>query len=390
VGNKQHTIFPVSGEVVVMKKFVDLSLILALVCVGCTAVCGGVSAEEMQTFVDDVGREVVLPAEIKAVSPSGPLAQIVLYSLDPELFASVASKISDNQKKYIDPKLLKLPVTGRIYGGSKGSTIIPALIAPHGGQHGTDVVLDVGEKKEMLRQDLDDIQSQTGVPFVFITQETLADIPASYQKLGKLLSCEEQSQRLSDYIASLLREFDVGMAKIGDTKKSLAYVTKIDGDLVSMVGKDSYHSDIVDFVGTNVVPSAKSSRGIGDDYKMKDLLNMNPDFIIVSSTPGHASYYKILNECQSLSAVKNGNVYEAPNGPYNWMGMLPSAQRLLSLIWLGNLMYPDVFDYSVDSRVMDFYSLFFHYDLTDADLSELMIYAKPGSKLILNTDQILQ
>ncbi|MCQ2356935.1 MAG: hypothetical protein MJ014_08050, partial [Methanocorpusculum sp.] len=41
-------------------------------------------------------------------------------------------------------------------------------------------------------------------------------------------------------------------------------------------------------------------------------------------------------------------------------------------------MYPEVFDYNINDRVKEFYSLFFHYDLTDAELSDLMIYAKPG------------
>ena len=82
---------------------------------------------------------------------------------------------------------------------------------------------------------------------------------------------------------------------------------------------------------------------------------------------------------QSLSAVKEGNVYEAPYGPYSWMGGPPSVQRLLSMIWLGNLLYPDVFDYSIDDRVKEFYSLFFRYDLTDAELDDLMVYAKPGT-----------
>jgi iron complex transport system substrate-binding protein len=60
------------------------------------------------------------------------------------------------------------------------------------------------------------------------------------------------------------------------------------------------------------------------------------------------------------------------------MGGPPSIQRLLSMIWLGNLMYPDVFDYDIDDRVKEFYSLFFRYDLTDAELNDLMVYAKPA------------
>ncbi|HJJ90210.1 MAG TPA: hypothetical protein O0Y05_04150, partial [Methanocorpusculum sp.] len=109
-----------------------------------------------------------------------------------------------------------------------------------------------------------------------------------------------------------------------------------------------------------------------------------PEFIIVSYTEDHAYYKKIMGDLmwRSLTAVQNGNVYEAPYGPYNWMGSPPSVHRLLSLIWLGNLMYPDVFDYDLNDRVKEFYSLFFHYNLTDAELLDLMIYAKPSTSFI--------
>jgi iron complex transport system substrate-binding protein len=95
---------------------------------------------------------------------------------------------------------------------------------------------------------------------------------------------------------------------------------------------------------------------------------------------GHAYHNAIVTDpmWRSLSAIKNGNVYEAPYRPYNWMGGPPSIQHLLSMVWLGNLMYPDVFDYDIDERVGEFYSLFFRYDPTGAELDDRMVYAKPA------------
>ena len=43
------------------------------------------------------------------------------------------------------------------------------------------------------------------------------------------------------------------------------------------------------------------------------------------------------------------------------------------------MLYPGVFDCSIGSRVKEFYSLFFHYALTDAELDKLMVYAVPNS-----------
>lgn len=363
-----------------MEKGVKILMILALLSVSTVAFCGGAVVEENRTFVDDVGREITLPVTIDAVSPSGPLAQIVLYSLDQDLFVSVSSEFTDAQATYIDPRLLTLPVTGQFYG-SKASTMNPESIMELNRQLNIDVVLDIGEAKKTMKADLDDIQAKTNVPFAFITQNKLEDIPGSYVKLGELLSRPERGQELSDYVSALLAEFDSGMKKVGDNKKSLIYVTAIDGNSVSMVGSGSYHAEVIDYLANNLAKPAASSSGTGDGYTMEDILQMDPDYIIVGYTEGHAYYDEIMTRpiWQSLSAVKEGNVYEAPYGPYSWMGGPPSVQRLLSMIWLGNLMYPDVFDYTIDDRVKEFYSLFFRYDLTDAELDNLMVYAKPGT-----------
>jgi len=360
-----------------MKTVIKTLMVLVLLSGTAVAFCS--AAEETRTFVDDVGREITLPVKIDAVSPSGPLAQIVLYSLDQDLFVSVSSAFTDAQAKYIDPRLLTLPVTGQFYG-SKASTMNPESIMELDKQLNIDVVLDIGEAKQTMKADLDDIQSKTGVAFAFVTQNKLADIPGSYVKLGELLSRPERGQELSDYVSALLAEFDAGMKEVGENKKSLIYVTVIDGNSVSMIGNGSYHAEVIDYVGDNLAQPAATGSGTGDEYTMEDIIQLNPDYIIVEYADGHAKYNAIMTDpmWQSLSAVKSGNVYEAPNGPYNWMGGPPSIQRLLSMIWLGNLMYPDVFDYNIDERVKEFYSLFFKYDLTDAELDDLMVYAKPA------------
>ncbi len=364
-----------------MMKIRGIILFLVLICVGAAVFCGGVSAEETKTFVDDVGREITLPAVIDAVSPSGPLAQIVLYSFNPDLLVSISSKYSADQQKYIDSRVLALPVTGQFYGAK--STMNAEETMELNKKLNIDVVLDVGEAKSTMKTDLDTIQATTGVPFAFVTQNKLSDIPQSYLKLGSLLGNETRGKQLSTYVSNLLTEFDTGMAKVGDKKVSMIYVTGVDGNSVHLIGsgENSYHGEVINYLANNLAGPAVTSSGLGDEYTMEDILSMNPDYIIVAYDADHAYYNAIMNGemWKSLSAVKNGNVYEAPYGPYSWMGGPPSVQRLFSMIWLGNMFYPDVFNYNVDDRVKEFYSMFFRYNLSDTELNELMIYAKSNS-----------
>ena len=361
-----------------MMKKRELIFVLALIFVGAVVLCGSVSAEETRTFVDDVGREVTLPVTIDAVSPSGPLAQIVLYSFDPDLFVSISSKYDAAQEKYIDSRLLTLPVTGQFYGTK--STMNAEEIMELNKDLNIDLVLDVGQAKSSMVEDLNTIQSTTGVPFAFVTQNKLADIPQSYLTLGSLLGNETRGQELSTYVSDLLAEFNTGMAKVGDNKVSMIYVTSVEGNSVHMIGSgdNSYHAEVINYLADNLAGPAVTGSGLGDEYTMEDILTLNPDYIIVEYDTNHSYYNAIMNDAawKTLSAVKNGNVYESPYGPYSWMGNPPSVHRLLSLMWLGNVFYPDVFDYNVEDKVREYYSLFYKYDLTDTELNELMIYAK--------------
>ena len=362
-------------------KMREIILVLALILVSAAVLCGSVAAEETRTFVDDVGREVTLPVTIDAVSPSGPLAQIVLYSFNPDLLVSISSKYSAAQQKYIEPRVLALPVTGQFYGSK--STMNAEEIMELNKQLNIDVVLDVGEAKSSMVADLNEIQSTTGVPFAFVTQDKLADIPQSYLTLGSLLGNETRGKELSTYTSDLLAEFDTGMTKVGDNKVSMIYVTSVDGNSVHLIGsgENSYHGEVINYLADNLAGPAITGSGLGDEYTMEDILSMNPDYIIVGYDTNHTYYNAIMNSdaWKTLSAVKNGNVYEAPYGPYSWMGGPPSVQRLLSMMWLGNLFYPDVFNYNVEDKVKEFYSLFFWYDLSDSEYDQLTIYAKDNS-----------
>ncbi|WP_319378051.1 ABC transporter substrate-binding protein [uncultured Methanocorpusculum sp.] len=206
---------------------------------------------------------------------------------------SISSKYSADQEKYIDARVLALPVTGQFYGSK--STMNAEEIMELNKQLHIDVVLDLGEAKSTMKADLDEIQATTGVPFAFVTQNKLNDIPQSYLTLGSLLGNETRGQELSTYVSNLLKEFDTGMAKVGDNKVSMIYVTGVDGNSVHLIGsgENSYHGEVINYLADNLAGPAVTSSGLGDEYTMEDILAMNPDYIIVAYTTDHAYYNEI-------------------------------------------------------------------------------------------------
>ena len=79
------------------------------------------------------------------IAPSGPLAQIVLYTAVPDLLCGKAREFSDAQLKLIDKKFGDLPVFGQFYGKSSDFNLEAVLAAE------TEVIIDIGEKKETIK-----------------------------------------------------------------------------------------------------------------------------------------------------------------------------------------------------------------------------------------------
>ncbi len=75
-----------------------------------------ITGEKTRVFTDSAGRKVTLPEEIQKIAPSGPLAQIVLYTVAPDKLAGLASDFSDGAKKYIDEKYWGYPSSDNFMG----------------------------------------------------------------------------------------------------------------------------------------------------------------------------------------------------------------------------------------------------------------------------------
>ena len=65
-----------------------------------------------RTIVDMAGRTVSVPAKILKVYGSSPPATNLLYAVDPERIAGLNFPPSEGEKKFMNPRLLSLPVVG--------------------------------------------------------------------------------------------------------------------------------------------------------------------------------------------------------------------------------------------------------------------------------------
>ena len=67
-----------------------------------------------------------------------------------------------------------------------------------------------------------------------------------------------------------------------------------------------------------------------------------------------------------------GRYYEIPGLPYDWMSSPPSVNRVLGIWWLGNLLYPQLYDYDMTAVAQEYYRLFWHYDLSAEEAAGML------------------
>jgi len=321
---------------------------------------------ETVVFTDSAGRKVEVPADITRVAPSGAVATMFLASVCPEYMVCISSTPSSGQYRYLDERLIRLPTTGQLYG-SKSTINLEALLDAR-----PQVIIDLGDAKDGISHDMDALQKQTSLPVVFIEAD-LPHMAEAFRMLGSLLSQkEERCGELADYVEETLSVAQAGREQVADDERlSVMYATGVSG--LNTNAKDSTQAQVIELIGADnaIVVDDVSNRGGGNTINMEQLYNFDPDVILFTS----GSYYERAAEdpaWRELRAVKNGDCYEIPCLPYNWMSNPPSLNMLLGVRWLGQLLYPQYYELDMISEAQRAYKLLWDYDLSDEEAADML------------------
>ena len=328
----------------------------------------GASAET-RTFVDSVGREVEIPVEVERVAPSGFVAQQVLLPIAGDKLVGLGEEITEDQQRFLGSEYADLPIFGAAFGAS--DTLNKEALAAEDPQ----MIIDVGEAKDGLAEDLDALQEQLGIPCVFVSA-TLDTYDETYATLGELLGEEERGTELSDYCARVYEETETALASIPEDQRVRAmYVTGDAGQ--NVLAKDSYQSQVIDMCADNVaVVDEPSGKGTGNEVSLEQIALWDPDLIIFQT----GSIYDTVGDdpaWANISAIASGNYYEVPDLPYTWMNNPPSVNQMLGMQWFPRLCYPDAFETSMQEAVTDYFRMFYGHDLTQEEYDELTAHAQP-------------
>lgn len=323
------------------------------------------SAAETVSFTDSTGRAVELPANITKIAPSGPVATMILAAFAPERLVCTGTNIGDDQAAFLYEGLSDLPMTGQLYGG-KATFNMEELLAT-----GAEVIIDLGDFKKSIADDLTALQEQTGLPCIFLEAD-LAHMADAFRSLGTILGKEERGEELAKLVEETMTMAAENSAKI--TEDQMVSVLYSSGsDPLGTNAEGSSQAQVLGIVGAKnaVVVDEVTSKGGGNMINMEQLYNFDPNVVLVTDA---AALEIIESETawQELRAVKDGKVYTVPTEPYCWLSAPPSMNMILGVWWLGNLLYPEVYDYDMTAKAQEIYKTFWNYDLTAEEAAAML------------------
>lgn len=324
--------------------------------------------DEPQTieFTDSLGRTVELPAAITRVAPSGSVASMIMTAIAPEYMVCISSNVSEEQLQYLPHEIDGLPETGQLYG-SKATLNLEQLLSCN-----AEVIIDLGDKKGDMTEDLDALQEQVGIPVIFIEAD-LTHMAEAYRTLGALLDGKaERGEALATFVDETLAMAEENSAKITDDERlSVMYTSGDDG--LGTNAKGSIQAAVLDMVGAEnaIVVEDVSNKGGGNQIDMEQVYNADPDVIAF----GAGGIYDTVAEdgawCE-VRAIAEGNYVEIPALPYNWLSNPPSFNMVLGVWWLGNLLYPQYYDYDMTAKTQEIFELFWGCTLTSDEAAAML------------------
>lgn len=341
--------------------------------------------EEATTKVikDMAGREVEIPSDPQEVYASSPIGQYYLYAVNPDKMIGWVMPPNDTARHFIPEKYADLPVLGGNHGGNKQMN--PEVIA----DAAPDLVISMGPDK--VSQDTidsaDQMQEQLGIPVV-VVESSVRTMDKTFKFLGDVLNEEDRCKELADYSAKQLKMVNKTAEKIPEDEKVRVYYAEND-DGLETEPQTSPHAVVMDMVGCINVAEVAEAGGTGRvGVSPEQIISWDPEMVIVCPTTNGPLFddettENLYNRLKSddkgfwadLKAVQNGNFFEVPVGPMNWADRPPSVNQLLGVLWCGNLVYPEYYDYDMEETTTEFFDLFYHYDLTHEEYTTMLSHS---------------
>jgi iron complex transport system substrate-binding protein len=318
---------------------------------------------QTRTITDSAGRVVELPERVDSVFAAGPPAAILLYIMAPDRMLGWPRANRPDEREFLAQPYADLPELGTLTGQG-GEANLERVLALQ-----PDLILDFGSVRDTYVDLANRVQAQTGIPYLLIDGR-FENTPAALRLLGEALGVPERGEALARDAEATFARIDALLAGIPEAERPRAYLARGPEGLESgVVG--SINTEILERAGgVNVLGRSETARGLVQ-VNFEALLAADPDVIVTWDRQFYATH-GASPLWSRMRAVQEGRVHLSPVLPFGWIDRPPSLNRMIGLDWMAATFYPDRYQIDLRARTRDFYRLWYHLDLTDAQLDRLL------------------
>ena len=323
---------------------------------------------ETREITDMAGRKVTVPAaeNIESVFSTGPVAAIFLYMVAPDKLLGWNYELNDVEKSIILDKYQDLPNFGM------GDAVnYEAVIAAN-----PTIAINSGKINDAMVSDCDALSESLGIPVVAVDNE-LNNSAEAFRFMGELLGVEDHAEELAQYAEQVFTDIDA-LSNIPEEKKVSVYYGNGE-DSLETAPRGSQHAQILDAINAVNVADLELGDGSRVQISAEQLLAWDPDVIVVNGEPkadksGSSAAEDILSnpDYASLKAVQDQKVYGTPNAPFSWVDRPAGPNRLIGMRWFSALIYPEYIKCDINEEIHKFFDLFYHVDLSDEQLENVL------------------
>ncbi|KAA6326359.1 iron complex transport system substrate-binding protein [termite gut metagenome] len=318
---------------------------------------------DTRIIIDMAGREVEIPIHVERAFIDRHSVMMV-YAVDTTLMVNRVFEYTETEKKYLKPSFYE----GKPY-------VIEGVVEEIINLKPDIVIYSQFITPENIAM-VNNLQEKIQLPVILMDMD-ITKYKEILTFLGDVLGKEEKTNELVDFIQTYI---DPVLAKAKtipqEQKKTIYYAEGMKGLQTDPSG--SVHSLLIDLLGginiaqTDVLPGKGMSA-----VSLEQLYVWQPEIILVWSGnhDGLDSYKEIKanSAWHKLNAVKNNRVYQVPWRPFGWIDRPPGINRLIGLVWLSNLLYPEIYgETDLVAITQEFFWKFDHYEMTEEEALELL------------------
>lgn len=314
------------------------------------------------TVTDSIGRQVVIPAKVERIA--------CLYAFSGHVVAMLGKSsnivaVVDGLKRDVlltdiapDIKNARVPT-------SSGAINIEELLntRPDIAFISSDTAQNEGEVEKLRK---------TKIPYLVVDYRNISEQQFAIQMIGQAIGAGDRALSYNAYYQSCVERIQEKVKDIPQKDRVKVYHSVNEATRTDVA--DTLPADWLNIVGANNVSVGESLRVVkGNKYiaSLEQILLWNPQVILVNEA-GVDDYIRENPQWSNINAVKNGKVYQMPNGVSRW-GHPGSLETPLAILWTAKTLYPERFsDLNMENEVHEFYKEFFDYPLTDDTVTQVL------------------